>query len=551
MFGERGPAPPGVAGAARNCWRQEELAQTRPALAEDTSADVCVVGGGLSGLTTALICAKAGLSVVLLESRAVGAGMSGRSSGAAAAWDPALLSRVEARHGAAAARAVVAARCEALRWVGGAVKEESITCDYSEVPALLMGDGADAEKELAACLSAGLPQPAAGAGAAGGALPPHGARLRPVGGAAARLDPVRYAQGLAAALERHGGRIFEGTRVKSGPFTISGKAVTLATNSTDGPSVRAARGILPPGGGGVPDALLYTPGGRHARVVPGAGGPLLLVGGGDSDHVVGQMRERYADKDPYAALEAWARTAFPAAGRAAQRWSSVSALVSCAPGHTLGLYGVNPLDVGSPKTRLITGNGGDSVVGAALGGLAVAGDILGAPLRWAPVFEPSRLRSLANLGSLSDLATEIGLNVRGYARILMPTCWRDVQGLVAPGSVERAVAPGDGQVVQEGLRKVALYRDDAGTLHRRSALCPHMHVLVQWNPLAIAATFNRLYPLRKPYRNPFFNPHRPGHGSVFDACGRCVSGPSSRDLEDLGWRRETEGRGEGGGSLVK
>lgn len=44
------------------------------------------------------------------------------------------------------------------------------------------------------------------------------------------------------------------------------------------------------------------------------------------------------------------------------------------------------------------------------------------------------------------------LNVRGYARILAPTCWRDVVGLVVPGRVEEGIEPGDGQVVQEGER---------------------------------------------------------------------------------------------------
>lgn len=52
---------------------------------------------------------------------------------------------------------------------------------------------------------------------------------------------------------------------------------------------------------------------------------------------------------------------------------------------------------------------------------------------------------------------------------------------------------------------MALYRDPQGTLHRRSALCPHMHVLVEWNPLE--KTFDC-----------------PAHGSVFDCFGRCVSG---------------------------
>ncbi|KIZ04708.1 FAD dependent oxidoreductase [Monoraphidium neglectum] len=527
------------------------------ALSEHAIADVCVVGGGLSGLSTALMCAKAGLSVVLLESRAVGAGMSGRSSGAAPAWDPHGFATIQGRHGRGVSRSVARARGAGLDWVTKTVRKEKINCGFKEVPAYLLGGNVD--KELEACREVGLDGSTsheAPAGNSAGAA--KGLKLNRLPGGAAELDPVRFARGLAEALERHGGRIYEGTRVKSGPFTISGKVVTLAANSVDGPIVRASKGVvlathspinrslavhsrqspwrtynitfeLPKGASGVPDALLYSLDGHHARVVDsGAGRRLLLVGGGDSDHVVGQMRERYGNKPPFDTLEAWARTTFPSAGRVVQRWSSVV----FRPADIMGLFGVNPLDVGSPKTRLITGTSGDAVVGAAMGAMAVAGDILGEAPEWARVFEPSRLSSLGNLGSLGDLGTEVGLNVRGYARVLTPTCWRDVVGLVAPGSAERAIKPGDGQVVQEGLRKVALYRDEQGTLHRHSALCPHQHVLVQWNP--VDKTFDC-----------------PGHGSVFDPCGRCVSGPSSRDLEDLGWRREDEGRGEGGGNLVK
>jgi hypothetical protein len=43
-------------------------------------------------------------------------------------------------------------------------------------------------------------------------------------------------------------------------------------------------------------------------------------------------------------------------------------------------------------------------------------------------------------------------NLRGYARVLAPTCARDAVGLFAPGSVERGILPGDGAVVQEGAR---------------------------------------------------------------------------------------------------
>ncbi|HDS1733088.1 FAD-binding oxidoreductase [Pseudomonas sp. BP8] len=52
-----------------------------PALEGDLSADVCVVGGGLTGVNTALELAERGLSVILLEARRIGWGASGRNGG--------------------------------------------------------------------------------------------------------------------------------------------------------------------------------------------------------------------------------------------------------------------------------------------------------------------------------------------------------------------------------------------------------------------------------------------------------------------------------------
>ncbi len=55
-----------------------------PPLAQDVSADVCVIGAGFAGLSTALHLAEAGVSVVVLETHEPGwggsAAMAGRSS---------------------------------------------------------------------------------------------------------------------------------------------------------------------------------------------------------------------------------------------------------------------------------------------------------------------------------------------------------------------------------------------------------------------------------------------------------------------------------------
>ena len=56
-------------------------ASPTPPLAQDTTADICIVGGGYAGLSTALHLAEAGASVVLLETHEPGWGGSGRNGG--------------------------------------------------------------------------------------------------------------------------------------------------------------------------------------------------------------------------------------------------------------------------------------------------------------------------------------------------------------------------------------------------------------------------------------------------------------------------------------
>src|SRR5579863_2234890 len=56
-------------------------APSRPPLHVDLDVDVCVIGGGLAGLTTAREVARSGWSVVLLEANRIAAGASGRNTG--------------------------------------------------------------------------------------------------------------------------------------------------------------------------------------------------------------------------------------------------------------------------------------------------------------------------------------------------------------------------------------------------------------------------------------------------------------------------------------
>src|SRR5262249_36859993 len=93
---------------------------------------------------------------------------------------------------------------------------------------------------------------------------------------------------------------------------------------------------------------------------------------------------------------------------------------------------------------------------------------------------------------------------------------------VSPGEVSSAdeIAPGSGAIVREGLSKIAAYRDAAGHLHERSAVCPHLHCIVDWN--ASEKSWDC-----------------PCHGSRFAPDGTVLNGPA---LGPLGERPKHSGK---------
>jgi gamma-glutamylputrescine oxidase len=192
-------------------------APERPALASSLECDVCVVGGGIAGCSAALHLAGRGMSVVLLEENRIGWGASGRSGAQALFGVAAGQGKLERLIGAADARAVWDVSVEALAlmreliarhaiecdWVDGylltAVKERHIRELRAEVQELHDKYGYDSvrfvpREELRAGLATARYL---------GAL--HDSN-------SGHLHPLNYTLGLAAAAERSGARLFEGTR---------------------------------------------------------------------------------------------------------------------------------------------------------------------------------------------------------------------------------------------------------------------------------------------------------------------------------------------------
>jgi len=207
-------------------------APARAALEDAVECDVCVVGAGIAGCSSALHLAQAGLSVVLLEQHRVSWGASGRSGGQALFGIATGQAKLERLVGAADARAVWNVSIEALALMRDLIRRYSIDCDWAEgflYTAVKERHVRELQTELTE-LREQLDYPSV-------RYVPR-AELRGLlatdrylgalyDSNSAHLHPLNYTLGLARAAEQHGVRIFESTRATS--FSPAGSQVRVQT----------------------------------------------------------------------------------------------------------------------------------------------------------------------------------------------------------------------------------------------------------------------------------------------------------------------------------
>jgi len=503
----------GGGGATTPLWMDGVVVPTYAPLARDTYADVCVIGAGIAGLTTAYLLAREGRSVIVVDQGPVGGGETGRSTGHLTAVLQDRYVDLERLHGAERARLIAGSHTAAIDRIAAIVSAEDIDCGFGRVDGCLVaadGEGRDRlDREAAAMRRAGL----AGVtvhdrGPAGWFVTrpcltvPH----------QAQIDPVAYVTALAQAIVRDGGRIVSGTRAISveggmparvgtaGGATVTAAAVVVATHTpindvvTMHTKLAAYRtyviGLKVRRGGRQPLLLWDTGRPEHyvrIRPAPDDRSPDVVLVGGE-DHRTGQADDSAAR---FARLEAWALDRLHIAGVTDFRWSGQ--IVEPVDG--LAYIGRNPGVV--PNVYIATGDAGNGLTHGTIAGIVLTDLLADRASPWAALYDPSRRSVRASGEYLRE-----NLNVVGrYARWL------------TPGAVPRVgdVAPGQGAVLRRGMQKIACYRDAAGVLHERSAVCPHLYCIVEWN------SAERTWDC-------------PCHGSRFAPDGRVINGPAVDDL---------------------
>ena len=486
-------------------WLQNPPAIPTDPWASDQHFDEVIVGGGLTGLVSAVLFARAGHRVAVVEARTVGAVTTGNSTAKVTQLQGTQLSKVRSFNLEGVLHAYADGNRDAFEWVDQYTQAHGVPVQRRDAVTYAATEAGsksvDREYELARTVGLDVHR----AESVDLPFPTYGAVVLPD---QLQLDPLHLLAALAAELRSLGGVIHDGVRVRD--FRASSPARVVTANG----DLTAERVIIATGAPILDRGLYFAKVSAHrsyaqafdvpdgtlpngmfigveqpVRSIREASG-LLLTGG--NGHPVGREPSPLARADE---LTAWTQEHWPGATKVAS-WSAQD----YSPAHHVPFVGWMPR--GRGKIFLATGYDKWGMTNAVAAALTLAADILGDPSPWQKVLHRRVTTAQTFARGLGENAAVGWWYLKGYA------------AAYSRAVPDEAPAEGTAAVGRQGIRPVAVSTID-GVTCSLSAVCSHLGAAVTWNDAEKSWDC-------------------PAHGSRFASDGTLLEGPATRNLRRLG-----------------
>jgi len=502
------------------------------------SIDVAIIGGGITGLSTAYLLSKSGKKVVLFEDGYMCSGETGRTT---AHITHALDDRyynLEELHGNKGATIAAESHTAAINMIESIVHEEKIDCDFERLDGFLFLDPSDSkeslDRELEATHRVGIMKTKIISKVPNLSFDSGPCLLFPD---QAQFDPLKYLEGVIKAILYNGGKIFTETHIQDilpslnqvktlDGYTVFAKNIVIATNASIvdkiskiydkqqayrtyviGARIKKDK---------IPRALYWDTGNKNSEntVAPYhyiriqrnreniSDYDTLIVGG--EDHLTGKITDDKTLQQKYNNLESWTRNRFPIEDIEFQ-WSGQV----LEPKDGIAFIGDNPGDEDKKNVFIATGDSGNGITHGTIAGIILKELILGKDSRWVSLYNPSRIIKEKSNDSRSSENKKKEGNNNNKNESSISSSTKNKDNKIKTTSIKN-LDIGQGKV--EEVNKIAAYKDSNNQLHEYSAVCTHLGCTVVWNNLE--KSFDC-----------------PCHGSRFSAItGKVIAGPANDAL---------------------